>query len=273
MLLTAILLLCVTAPLRAGSVPHPTAPVADYAGVISAQIQQQLDGYLTELERQTAAQVWVLTVNTTDGVPIEEFAIDLAQKWGIGRKGQDNGVLIVVAVADRKYRIEVGYGLEGALPDAYCANVARAYFGPYFRRGQFGEGLYLATQDIADKIAKEYGVEIAGLHAPQQARRTQVESGRQMQQTTGGLCACVAPILMMVLIFSALGRRRGLGGWAWPFLFGMTLGHHRSSWGSGGFGGGGWGGSGFGGFGGFSGGGGFHGGGGSFGGGGASGGW
>ncbi|MFH0980309.1 MAG: TPM domain-containing protein [Planctomycetota bacterium] len=253
-------------PSYAGALPHPAAPVADYAGVISSPIEQQLNALLTELERQTTAQVWVLAVDTTGGLPIEEFALDLAQKWGIGRTGKDNGVLIVVAVADRKYRIEVGYGLEGALPDAYCANVARAYFVPYFKRGQFGEGLSLATREIAETIAKEYGVQIAGLEAPQLARRTSAAAGRQMRAATSGLCSCVIPVLAVVLIFSSLGRRRGLSGWGWPFLLGMSLGNlnrRHSSWGGGGFGG----------FGGGFGGGGFSGGGGSFGGGGASGGW
>ena len=264
MLSSVVVFLCAAGPALAGEVPKPTAPVADYAAVIPPQIEQQLNAHLAELERKTTAQLWVLTVNTTGGVPIEEFALDLAEKWGIGQRGKDNGALIVVAVADRKYRIEVGYGLEGALPDAYCANVARAYFVPYFKRGRYGEGLYLATLETTDKVAKEYGVEMSGRQAPQLARRTRAASRRQQPRATGGVCSAGFPILMLVLIFSSMGRRRGLRGWALPFLFGMTMGssHRHSSWG-GGFGGGG-----FGGFGG-----GFGGGGGSFGGGGASGGW
>ena len=252
------------AMVHAGAVPKPGTYVGDYAGVIPNAVEQQLITHLAELESKTTAEVDVLTVDTTGGVPIEDFAIDLAEKWGIGQKSKDNGVLIVVAVKDRKYRIEVGYGLEGALPDAFCHNVARVYFVPYLRRGQLGEGLRLATLEITDSIAKEYGVSISGLQAPQLARRTRADSSRHMRRASSRLRFTVFPILVMVLIFSSLGRRRGMRGWALPLLFGMTLGssHRHSSWGGGGFGGGG--------FGGFGGG---FGGGGSFGGGGASGGW
>jgi uncharacterized protein len=246
--------------LRAAPVPQPTAPVADYAGVIPADVEQRLDTLLAELQAKTTAQLWVLTVDSTGGVPIEEYTIDLAQKWGIGQKGKDNGALIVVALRDRKYRIEVGYGLEGALPDAYCANVARTYFAPYFKRGQYGEGLSLAVQEMVDTIAKDAGVPMTGLQAPQLARRTRADARQHMRRTTGGLVSCALPILAMVLIFSSMGRRRGMSGWAWPLLFGMSIGRSsggRSSWGGGGFGGGGS----------------FGGGGGSFGGGGSSGGW
>ncbi len=253
-----IVIVLAPALLYAGDLPKPSALVADYAGVIPAQVEQRLNAYLLELENKTTAQLCVLTVDSTGGEPIENLAVELFEKWGIGQQGKDNGVLIVVAVADRKYRIEVGYGLEGALPDAFCDNVARAYFVPNFRRGRFGDGLYLAASELIDAIAKEYGVEIAGLQAPQLARHTAADSRRNMRRASGGLCSAVFPIIVMVLIFNSMGRRRGLRGWALPLLFGMTMGgsHRSSSWG-GGFGGGG-----FGGFGG-----------GMSGGGGASGGW
>ncbi|MCK4660969.1 MAG: TPM domain-containing protein [Phycisphaerae bacterium] len=261
----ALLILSGPACVWAGAVPAPQAPVADYAGVIPSSAEQQLNRYLLELQQKTGAQLWVLTIDTTGGVPIRDFATDLVEKWKIGQEGKDNGVLMLVAVKDRKYTIEVGYGLEGALPDAYCANMARAYFVPYFKRGQFGQGLSLAVLEMTDTIAKEYGVEITGLTAPRLARRTRADSGRHMRRATGGLCSMVFPMLVMVLVFSSIRRRRGLSGWALPMLFGMAMGssHRRSSWG------GGFGGSGFGSFGGGFGGGG----GGSFGGGGASGGW
>ena len=266
----AAVLLLVLAPgvALAADQPTPTTRVADLANVIPDGIERQLTAYLQELDSKTSAQVAVLTVDTTNGVPIEDFAIERAEKWGttalgLGKKKEDNGVLIVVAVADRRYRIEVGYGLEGTLPDAYCANVAQAYFVPHFKRGRYAQGIYQATAEIADTIAKEKGVTITGLVAPQLARRTAAGSRQHMRRATGGVCSAVAPLVMIVLIFSSMRRRRGMSGWALPMLFGMTLGssHRHSSWGGGG---GGFGGGGFGGFGG---------GGGSFGGGGASGGW
>lgn len=247
---------------------RPTAPVTDAAGVIPPKLEAEINRLLYELQQKTTAQLWVLTVRSTNGVPLEEYALDHAERWGIGQKKQDNGALIVVAVADRKYRIEVGYGLEGTLPDAYCANVARVYFAPYFKRHRYGEGLLLAASELADTIAKEHGVKLAGLQAPNLARRTSRTAARSMTQVVFGCFSMLFPLLILASVLNRGSRRRGLSGWAWPILFGMSMGgHRRRSSGLGGFGGG-FGGGGFGGFGG-----GFGGGGGSFGGGGASGGW
>lgn len=240
--------------------------MSDNAGVITAGQEDQLNRFLIELQQKTTAQLWIVTVGTTGGIPIEQYSLELAEQWGIGRKGKDNGALILVAVADRAYRIEVGYGLEGALPDAYCDRVARAYFVPNFRQGRYGEGLYPATLDMAGKMAKEHGVEITGMPTYENARRTRSQVDERARRGSGGLCAMAFPIILLLLILSARRRRRGFGGWAWPLLWGLAMsrGGGRSS---GGWGGG-FGGGGLGGFGG-----GFGGGGGGFGGGGASGRW
>jgi len=105
--------------------PTPTNYVADYANIVEPQHEQALNTLLRRLEEKTGAQLIVLTVTTTGGVPIEQFSIELAEKWKLGRKGRDNGLLFTIAVADRKYRFEVGYGLEGALPDVFCSRLGR----------------------------------------------------------------------------------------------------------------------------------------------------
>src|SRR5262245_34845103 len=111
--------ICAVSADAAPNFPVPSTHVADYANVIDAATRQNLDGWLTELEQKTGAQVIALTIQSLDGEPIESFTLDLAQnKWKLGQKGKDNGVLVCVAVKDRKYRFEVGYGLEGALPDS-----------------------------------------------------------------------------------------------------------------------------------------------------------
>ena len=273
-LLLAVLLACSHhSPARAQDLPKPNAPVADSANAISTGFEQKLNGFLLELERKTSAQLWVVTVPTTDGVPIEQYSLALAENWGgkgkgIGQKGKDNGCLIVVAVADRKYRIEVGEGLEGALPDAYCGRVARAYFVPNFRQGNYGEGLYQAALDIAGRIAKEHGVEIADMPTFDRAQQTRSEIDETARRRRNGMIERAIPIIVVILILTARRRRRGYRGWAGPVLWTLMAGggrSSRSSWGSSG---------GFGGFGGgFGGGSSFGGGGGRFGGGGASGGW
>src|SRR4030065_941563 len=125
--------------------PVPKRYVEDRANIIEAQIENRLNGYLQELEQKTGAQMVVLTVDTTDTVTIEMYAIELATKWKLGQEGKDNGALIVVAKNDRAYRFEVGYGLEGALPDGFCGTVGRAYFAPYFKKGQYSEGILLGV--------------------------------------------------------------------------------------------------------------------------------
>jgi len=245
-------LLAVTVPAVGQNIPVPRTHVADHAGIIDSRTEAQLDAILTELERKTTAQIVVLTVKNTGGLPVEQFALSLAEKWQLGQKGKDNGLLIVVSVGDRKYRFEVGYGLEGVTPDAYCGTVGRRYFVPYFKQGQFGKGIYQGTLVIAQKIAQSHNVTIAGL--PTRA----IPAPRRLQRRQAGCCSSIFPLLIFMWVFGSMrGRRRGMMFWGMPFLFGAMAGGRGSS---GGFGGGG-----FGSFGG--------GGGGSFGGGGASCGW
>ncbi len=136
--------------------PIPAQPpqyVVDLAGVLDAGTQDSLNARLKDLEAKTTAQVVVLTINSLDGEPIEDFSHQTAVKWGIGQKGKDNGVLITVAVKDHKYRLEVGYGLEAILPDSLVGSLGRQYLVPNFRKGDFAAGIVAAVTEIANKIA------------------------------------------------------------------------------------------------------------------------
>lgn len=236
--------------------PRPARFVEDRADVMDAANRESLNTLLAELERKTTAQYIVLTVPTTSPLPIEQFAIELAEKWKLGQKEKDNGVLFVLASQDRQYRFEVGYGLEHIVPDQYCGRIGRQILKPLLRQGDYGRGIYEANAAVAQKIAAAYEVQLtgrsgAGSPAAPAARRT------------GLPCCALLPLLFfLLLIFGAMGR--GMGLWLFlPFMlggFGGYGGYGRSgSYGGGGFGGG------FGGFGGGMGGG--------FGGGGASGSW
>jgi uncharacterized protein len=240
--------------------PMPSHYVEDYANVINSQHEQSLNGILQELEQKTGAQYIILTVDTTGGVPIEQLSMALAEKWKLGQKDKDNGFLFVLAAQDRKYRFEVGYGLEGFVTDNYCGRIGRDVLVPYLKKGDYSQGIYQANLQIIQKIAAESGVVLTGMPkiSPTAAERRPAPFRRR-----GLPCCGYLPLLLFIfLLFGGLGR--GLGWWFFlPFMlggFGGYGGYGRS----GSYGGGSFGGS-FGGFGGGTGGG--------FGGGGASGSW
>ena len=244
----------------AAAPPPPKRFVEDLAGVIDDKTERTLLGYLHELEQKTGAQFIVLTVPSTEGEPIEGYALRLAEAWKLGQKGKDNGLLLAVAVRDRTYRFETGEGLEGTLPDSYLGTVGRSQFVPNFRRGNYSKGIHDGVATVLNRLGEHYNVKLTGvpkIKAPRGSARV----GRR-----GRIGACgTSPFLILIVAVIILSRlsRRWLGFWGLPIFFG----HHRSHGGGWGGGGGGFGGGG-GGFGGFGGGGG-----GGFGGGGASGGW
>ena len=234
----------------------PKQYVADYANVISAEHERSLNGILQELEQKSGAQYIVLTVQTTGGLPIDMYAIELAENWKLGQKGKDNGMLFVIAVADRKYRFEVGYGLEGFVTDQYCGRMGREVLAPYLKKGDYSRGVYEANLHVVKKIADNYGLALTGMPKLKAVRRRSPFCGMG-----------IFPLIILFVLMSGGGRGRGRGRgmgllFMLPFMLGGGFGggYGRSgSYGGGSFGGG------FGGFGGGMGGG--------FGGGGASGGW
>jgi uncharacterized protein len=246
----------------------PRHYVEDYADVIDASAEQSLNGILQELEQKTGAQYIIMTVQTTSGAPIEQFSMRLAEKWKLGQKGKDNGFLFTLAVEDRQYRFEVGYGLEGFITDQFCSRVGREVLVPYLRKGDFSQGIYQANLRIIEKIAAETGVRLTGMPKLAPAATQEDHKGSSWP------CCGMLPLLLILLLLLG-GMGRGLGWWLLlPFLFGGGRGYggygRSGSFGGGSFGGGfgGFGGGLGGGFGGFGGGGG-----GGFGGGGASGRW
>jgi len=253
---TALLIISALAIATYGraDLPMPRHYVEDYANAINDADEQSLNGILQELEQKTGAQYIVLTVESTEGLPIEQFSIELAEKWKLGQAGKDNGMLFVIATKDRKYRFEVGYGLEGFITDQYCGRVGREVLAPLLKKGQYSRGIYEANLQIVQKIAEQYGVTLTGMPklAPIPVER----------RSSMPCCGFLTFLLLFFIIF--VGLRCGTGRWFFlPLMlggFGGSGGYGRSgSYGGGSFGGG------SGGFGGGMGGG--------FGGGGASGGW
>jgi len=235
-----------------GQVPsRPDNYVTDLAGILDNGTKARLDSLLRELEQKTTAQIMVLTIDSLKGASLEEFSIDVAHnKWKIGQKGKDNGVLLLVVHGDRKYRFEVGYGLEGVLPDSLVGSIGRQYLVPNFRKGDYDRGIYEAVSAITSIIARHDNVQITGMPLPV----TRIPEN----ESSPGLFNTVISILFLIFIVFMIIRHPRL----LLFLFLMSSMGGRG-------GGNAWGGGAGGGFGG----GGFGGGGGGFGGGGASGGW
>src|SRR5210317_446942 len=228
----------------------PANPVVDLAGIIDDTVETKINRYLRELELKTTAQMAILTVKSLEGQTIEEFSLSIAHdKWQLGQKGKDNGLLLVVALNARKYRIEVGYGLEGVLPDSLVGGIGRQYLVPYLKKGDYSTGIYTATLVIANKIASDAGVKISGMPAVQ--KTYPVKKGKPAGGPFGKIISLV--FCLIILIIFIKNPRSFLA-----LLLLSSLGRGRGHWGGsgGGFGGGG-----------------FGGGGGGFGGGGASGGW
>ncbi len=247
----ALAMLVLTASIAwSATVPALRGRINDYAQILSRDVARSLETQLDQFEKQTGHQVALLTVPTLGGEDIEGFSIRVAESWKIGQKGFDNGVIFVVAPQDRQLRLEVGYGLEGVLPDAVASRIIREIIVPRFRENDYQGGISSGI----DAVLKT----IRGEPLPQAALQ-------KPRRNNPGLGLSLPLILFLLFLAGALSRRRGPGGW-------VTRGRHQPFGWGGGFGGGGFpGGFGSGGFGG--GGGGFSGGGGGFGGGGASGRW
>jgi uncharacterized protein len=247
---------------RVQDLPPPSNYVNDFAGVLSPGTLASLNALCAQVDRQAHAQIAVVTVKTLDGEPIENFATALEDKWKVGKKGTDRGLLLILATNDRKYRVEVGYGLEGILPDGRVGDIGRQMV-PYLRQNDYDGAVTMAVRQMAGVIAADAGVTLnTGL-------RPGYAPAQQAKPLTLGEVLVLGVILLLVIFFLARVGGSGLLG----FLIGMFMGGGGGGgWGGrgggGGFGGGGgWGdgGGGGGGFGGF--------GGGSSGGGGASGSW
>jgi uncharacterized protein len=224
----------------------PAGYVSDFAGVVNPQGKQQLEALCTELDRKTGSQLAIVTVKSLQGEPIEDFSVDLATRWGIGRKDKgDTGVLLLLAVQDRQSRMEVGYGIEPTITDGQAGSILRD-MRPLLRAGDYDGALMQAAGQVAALIAKANNVTL-GVPVPQANAPPREPRGSILGRLIGLLFFILFPCLM-------IPRRRRRGGWygggsTTGFIVGSILGSMLGGGGRGG-GGGGFSSGGFGGFGG-----------------------
>lgn len=255
------------------AVPHPVSAypkaqgyVNDFAGTLNSRVSAVLESELRAAERQTSAEIVVVTVSSLEGMTIEAYANGLFNEWKIGKRGKDNGVLVLVSPAERHVRIEVGYGLEPVLPDGLAGEIIRTDFLPAFRRGDFGNGILAGVRHITEVVTRD--------HALTAAERRQLTVGQTVQPPwlfivsvfgvfivigafplglglgarsvfllLWGIGFSAADVLMLILIpmpASALWSLRalGLGTVVWGLMIGRTQSRKMARQASSGFGGG-----------------------------------
>ena len=214
--------------------PSPRGAVNDFAGVLSAGAKARMEGLAAEILQKTGTSVVVGVFKSLDGQDPDQFSNELFEAWGIGKKGEDKGVLIMLAVEERRVRIETGFGVEGVLPDGLVGSILDQYVVPLLKQNRFEDGLFNAMAATGQVLAKDAGTEITGT--------MQASSG---QRRTTGRRASPLSLLPLIIIFVILMSTRS-GRRMLPFILLIAL--------SGGRGGGGGGGGFSGGFGGFGGG-------------------
>jgi len=217
--------------------PNPPRLVNDLAGVLLRQEAEALENKLVAYNDSTSTQIAIVTVNTTGDYDISEVALKILRDWGVGTREKNNGLVILAAIEDRRVRIETGYGMEGAVPDAIANRIISGIIVPNFREGHYYQGLDEAVDAIKKAAAGEY------------------KAIPKKKKPVGGGSIFVLIVIAVILlsIFNNRGgggtsiNRRGWGGWGGFPMGGGFGGGSRGGWGGGG---------GFGGFGGGSGGGG-----------------
>lgn len=247
LLLLLILVGTALAPAQEVAIPQPISYVSDYAGVIDEATEAYLNGLLRELEEKTTAQIAVLTVKTTKPLDIFTYGMEVFDRWGIGKKGRDNGLLFLAAIGDRELHIFTGYGLEGVLPDGKVGEIRDQEILPRFRAEDYAGGIKGGVEAFARIIAQEAGVELTALAGG-------VPPGKEGEPApSGDLRTLLIFIAVLFFLFFFFARRRGLrprpAGFPWIFWSGgpglrpgrggfSSFGGGFSRGGFGGFGGG-----------------------------------
>jgi len=197
--------------------------VSDFASLLKPNDKLAITKFASELEKKTTAQLAVVTIKSTQPETIQGFSVRLFDQWKIGQKGKDNGTLILIAVKDRKAWITTGYDLEGAIPDVIAQKIVQSKMIPYFKSGQYSQGIKEGSVAVISLIAKEYGAQITGQEA-------------QVYQAVHRKSSPLRVLFTILMFIFIIGSRSGFLGY---FLMGSLLGGRRRGgyWHGAGFGG------------------------------------
>ena len=198
------LCLLLNAAAQGEKLPQATSYVSDFARVIDPAAKEQIEQLCQELETKTGTQLAVVTLDSLHGDPIEDFAVKLFEQWGIGKKDKSNGLLLLIAVRDRKSRIEVGYALEPVITDGISGEILRS-LRPYFRTNQYSEGLYTGASALAGIIAERSGVQLS---AEPNAKTYRISRRNEHQPALGSLGTLIVLGLFFLLPLLLSARRR-----------------------------------------------------------------
>lgn len=156
LLYSFFILLLISSSAAALNIPKPTGYVNDKAGIISQTVELKLEQFLRDFEKSDSTQITILTIPTLDGEALEEYSQRVFENWKIGQKGKDNGALLLIAKAEKKVRIEVGYGLEGRLTDLLAGRIIDNEISPKFKQGDFDGGIVSGIVGMAESVRGEY---------------------------------------------------------------------------------------------------------------------
>jgi len=198
------------APIHGQDVDYPDyiGYVNDFAEILDSASRHDLESLITGIEKNTGAEIAVVTIDTLEGITIEEYAVELFEKWGIGKADEDNGLLILVSLMDRKVRIEVGYGLEGIITDLEAGRIIDEIIVPNFKNEDYNRGIYDAVVTISNQI---YGEEELGISGESQEEYSSYSSGSSPFSGISPACMCCFPIFIfffLIIFLVNLFKRR-----------------------------------------------------------------
>ncbi|MCX8094138.1 MAG: TPM domain-containing protein [Candidatus Goldbacteria bacterium] len=201
----------------------PTGWVNDYASLLTQEEKIKIESLISEFEHKTGNEIAVVIIKSLEDNNLEDFTNRLFERWGIGKKGKDNGIMLFIALKERKIRIEIGYGLEAFISDSLAGNIIREVIVPYFKQNQYYDGIYAGVFEIASIIAQKTGVVLDKSYTPKVTRVNKIGS-------------IVFLFIFIFFILPVFMRH------PWLFLFFISSGRGGGRYYGGGFGGGGFGG-------------------------------
>ncbi len=220
-LIAALLGLALTASAADFGALQPQGYVTDFAGVINPGAAREISAYCARVEQATGVQIALVVVPSLQGEPIEDVANLLFRKWGVGQKKNNEGVLVLLSIGDRRTRLEVGYGLEPIIPDGYAGQLLRE-MRPALRASNYPLALASAARSLGEKIAEAKGVSLSDTPLPRRPR-SRGEGGLPL-----GALILVGGLVLVLLLISGRRGGGGGGGGGGGFLLGMLLGNVMS---------------------------------------------